>query len=110
MVQFKLLLFSVCAFNPNIQRTSTYKIEDTWPMTLKYIFKQRVPFLLTAYTLNELKRDIDRVKECSKIDFKMISEPKLNPFTSVRPDRNFITDHEMPLLFKNNCFSIMCGV
>lgn len=100
----------VCAFNPNIQRTSTYKIEDIWPMTLKYIFKQRVPFLLTSYTLNELKRDIDRVKEYSKIDFKIISEPKSNPFTSVRPDRNFITDHEIPLLFKNYCFSIMCGV
>ncbi|CAH0715075.1 unnamed protein product, partial [Brenthis ino] len=100
----------VCAFNPNIQRASTYKVEDTWPSTLNCVLKQRVPFLITSYTLNELKRDIDWIKECSKIDFNIISDLKHNPFCSVRPDRNFITDHEMPLLFKNYCFSILCGI
>ncbi|KOB76133.1 Uncharacterized protein OBRU01_06227, partial [Operophtera brumata] len=44
----------------------------------------------------ELRKDIARIRECSEVDFKVISEPVFNNFASVRPDRNFISDDEMP--------------
>ncbi|KAJ0171656.1 hypothetical protein K1T71_012419 [Dendrolimus kikuchii] len=99
----------ICAFNPSIQRSSVYKDLDTWPSTLNTVLRTKVPFTITAYSIAELLRDLIRVKECVDIDYKVISEAKYNSFASVRPDRNFITDDEMPLLFKNYCFMIICG-
>lgn len=87
-----------------------YNGKDPWPRTINCILKQKIPFLVTSYTLNELQRDLSRVKECSEIDLKVIIEPKFNCFASVRPDRNFISDDEMPLLFKNYCYMLVCGV
>ncbi|XP_046972798.1 FK506-binding protein 5 [Vanessa cardui] len=99
----------VCAFNPNIQRSSLYNIKDTWSSTIDSILQQKIPFIITSYNIEELERDISRVKEISRYNFNVVSEAKHNPFSSLRPDRNFITDHEIPLLFKNYCFSILCG-
>ncbi|XP_041972516.1 bromodomain-containing protein DDB_G0280777 isoform X2 [Aricia agestis] len=97
----------VCAFNPSIERSSIYNGKDSWPSTTQCILKQKVPFIITSYTLEELKRDLERVEQFG--DIKSILEPKPNPFASVRPDRNFITDHEIPLLFKNYCLSMVCA-
>lgn len=99
---------SVCAYNPNIYRSSGYDV-DKWPSTINCILKRRVPFVVTSHSIEELRRDIGKLRECAKIDFNVVSEIKYNPFGSVRPDRNFITDHEIPLLFKNYCFCILCG-
>ncbi|XP_049880955.1 titin [Pectinophora gossypiella] len=99
----------VCAFNPSIQRSSIFNGKDTWPSTIKCILKLRIPFIITSYTMNELLKDLARIKECFDGPMNAISEPKYNSFASVRPDRNFITDDEMPLLFKNFCFAIVCG-
>ncbi|XP_013194766.1 titin [Amyelois transitella] len=98
----------VCAFNPSIQRSSVYNGKDPWPSTISCILKQKVPFIITSYTIDELRRDLSRVKECA--DYNTISDPKYNNFASVRPDRNFITDDEIPLLFKNYCFAVVSGV
>ncbi|XP_026748532.2 uncharacterized protein LOC113509395 [Galleria mellonella] len=100
----------VCAFNPSIQRSSTYTGTDLWSSTIKCILKIKTPFVLTAYSLDELRRDLARVEEICGQDLNMVADARRNPFASVRPDRNFITDDEMPLLFKNYCFSIICGV
>ncbi|CAG4972343.1 unnamed protein product [Colias eurytheme] len=97
----------VCAFNPSIERSSIYNGKDPWPATLKCVAKLKSPLLITAYTLDELNRDLSRVQ---KYSFEVLTEPKYNNFASIRPDRNFITDDEIPLLFKNYCFSVVCGV
>lgn len=99
----------MCAFNPSIQRSSVYSGKDPWPNTINCIIKQKVPFIITGYTITELRKDIARIKECSEVDFRVISDPVFNNFASVRPDRNFISDDEMPLLFKNYCVSVLCG-
>lgn len=99
----------VCAFNPSIQRSSVYNGKDPWPSTVNIIIKQKIPFIITAYTLTELHKDCVRIKECAEPEYKFICEPKLNNFASVRPDRNFISDDEMPLMFKNYCFAVICG-
>ncbi|XP_059056036.1 FK506-binding protein 5 [Achroia grisella] len=100
----------VCAFNASIQRSSTYNGTDSWPSTINCILKLKTPFVLTSYTLDELRRDLTRIEEVSGFELNLVAEPRRNPFASVRPDRNFITDDEMPLLFKNYCFSVICGV
>ncbi|KAJ2944902.1 hypothetical protein O0L34_g1794 [Tuta absoluta] len=99
----------VCAFNPSIQRCSVFNGKDTWPSTIKCILKLKVPFIVTSYTMSELQKDLERIKECSDVEVNTISEAEFNAFASVRPDRNFISDDEMPLLFKNFCFSTVCG-
>ncbi|CAK1547580.1 unnamed protein product [Leptosia nina] len=97
----------VCAFNPSIERATIHNGKDHWPSTLTCMSKLTCPLLITAYTMNELIRDVSRIKALS--NYNVISEPKLNAFASTRPDRNFITDDEMPLLFKNYCYSVLCG-
>ncbi|KAG7296775.1 hypothetical protein JYU34_020712 [Plutella xylostella] len=97
----------VCAFNPSINRSSSY--DDTWSSTINCIFKLKVPFVITAYTMNEMLRDFTSIKTSSKVEFNTVSEAKFNPFASVRPDRNFISDDEMPLLFKNYCYMVLIG-
>ncbi|XP_014363764.2 uncharacterized protein LOC106715042 [Papilio machaon] len=99
----------VCAFNPNIHRSSLYNGVEVWSSTINCIFKQKIPFLITSSTMRELKDDLETIKNNTEVDYKVISDVKLNPFASVRPDRNFITDDETPLLFKNYCFSLLCG-
>ncbi|KAJ8708502.1 hypothetical protein PYW07_010627 [Mythimna separata] len=97
----------VCAFNPSIQRSSVFNGKDPWPLTINAILKLKVPFIITGYTITELQKDCIRIKECSETGYNFIAEPKYNNFASVRPDRNFISDDEMPLLFKNYCFAII---
>ncbi|CAH2057924.1 unnamed protein product, partial [Iphiclides podalirius] len=100
----------VCAFNAGVHRSLMYHGSDVWSSTINCVLKQKVPFLITAYTLEELMRDLECAKSYAEVDYKLISEPRLNPFASVRPDRNFITDEETPLIFKNYCFSVLCGI
>ncbi|XP_013148417.1 PREDICTED: intracellular protein transport protein USO1 [Papilio polytes] len=99
----------VCAFNPNIHRSSLYNGVELWSSTINCIFKLKIPFLITSSTIKELKNDLEAIKKNTEVDYNVVSEVKLNPFASVRPDRNFITDDESPLLFKNYCFSLLCG-
>lgn len=38
-------------------------------------------------------------------EMRVLYEPKLNPYSSQRPERNFISDDVVPLIFKNYfCF------
>ncbi|KAG6451726.1 hypothetical protein O3G_MSEX007328 [Manduca sexta] len=97
----------VCAFNASINRSSYYP-KDQWPGIISSVMRLRSPFLITSHTPTELHRDLIKVKECGEV--KVMVEPQRNYFASVRPDRNFITDDETPLLFKNQCFAVLCGV
>lgn len=98
----------VCAFNPGLHRSAVYNDKDPWPSTVNAVMKLKSPLIITSHTISELHRDLDRLKELSEL--KVMVEPRLNPFSSVRPDRNFISDDEVPLLFKNHCFMILLGL
>ncbi|XP_048006388.1 uncharacterized protein LOC125241790 isoform X2 [Leguminivora glycinivorella] len=99
----------VCAFNPSIQRSSAYNGKDTWPATINCILKLKSPLAITSYTLSELTSDLLRVQECATVRYNVLCAPRNNCFASVRPDRNFISDDEAPLLFKNHCVTVVCG-
>jgi mitochondrial splicing suppressor protein 51 len=87
-----------------------YNNKDPWPAAINCILKRRVPFLVTSYTITEMHRELCRIKECAEYNYNVMIDPKNNSFASVRPDRNFISDDEMPLLFKNYCYLLLCGV
>ena len=45
--------------------------------------------------------DLARLEKESKRELKIIHAPAINPFASQRPDRNFISDEIVPMIFKN---------
>ncbi|GBP03433.1 hypothetical protein EVAR_101798_1 [Eumeta japonica] len=99
----------ICAFNPNIHRAFVCNQNDPWTSTLRVISKTRAPFCLTSYTPNELDKDLAKIKNCAQSELRVIKGPSLNPYSSIRPDRNFISDDEMPLIFKNYYYMILSG-
>ncbi|GLV45714.1 uncharacterized protein CBL_02734 [Carabus blaptoides fortunei] len=98
----------VCAFNPGLHRCTGFNQDDTWPQTIRAAVSSTCPFIFTAYTAYEAPLDLKRVQEsCAHVH--IIQPPIQNPFASLKPDRNFISDHEAPLIYKNYYMSIVTG-
>lgn len=98
----------VCLFNPGLYRNTGYDGNDTWPDTIKKFCCLKVPVVVTSYTEFEIPHDVERIK--SIFDVKILMEPQKNPFASVKPDRNFVSDDVAPLMYKNNCITIIQGL
>lgn len=82
-------------------------MEDTWPETITAASNLHVPIVVTAYTEYESPLDMQRfLDECQRA-VKIIQKPAENPFASVKPERNFISDNEAPLMFKNFFFFVV---
>uniref|UniRef100_A0A1I8NTR0 MYND-type domain-containing protein n=1 Tax=Stomoxys calcitrans TaxID=35570 RepID=A0A1I8NTR0_STOCA len=97
----------VCFFNAGLYRSTGYKMEDTWPDTIKVTSDLNVPVVVTAYTEYELPLDMERFEEECGRELKIVQKPEENPFSSTRPERNFISDDEAPLMYKNYfCFVV----
>lgn len=66
------------------------------------------PIIVTSYTEYESPRDLERFqKESANGERKrnVIFGPAPNVYASQRPERNFISDEIVPLIFKNYyCF------
>ncbi|XP_075159545.1 rho GTPase activating protein at 71E isoform X4 [Haematobia irritans] len=97
----------ICFFNAGLYRSTGYKMEDSWPETIKAASKLQVPVVVTAYTEYEMPLDMERfVEECGR-ELKIVQAPQENPFSSVKPERNFISDDEAPLMFKNYFYFVV---
>lgn len=82
-------------------------MEDTWPETILAAANLHVPIVVTAYTEYESPLDMSRFAEECQRKLRLIQPPSQNPFASVKPERNFISDDEAPLMFKNYyCFVV----
>lgn len=81
---------------------------DTWSETIKVASQSDCPLVVTSYTEFESPRDLDRFKHETANHAKqmdLIYGPSLNQYASQRPERNFISDELVPLIFKNYfCF------
>lgn len=97
----------VCLFNPGLYRETGFEGRDTWPETIREFCKTQVPVCVTSYTKHEIPREMIRIK--SIIDVKTILEPEKNPFASIKPDRNFVSDDAVPLIYKNYYLAIIRG-
>ncbi|XP_015510239.2 uncharacterized protein LOC107217282 [Neodiprion lecontei] len=95
-----------CLFNAGLYRTTGFRGQDTWPRTIFELCKSKVPILVTAYTEREIPMDIERIKGvCS--DLEIVLAPQKNPYASLKPDRNFVSDESVPLIYKNYYLSIV---
>ncbi|XP_012227149.1 putative protein MSS51 homolog, mitochondrial [Linepithema humile] len=97
----------VCLFNPGLYRETGFDGRDTWPETIKKICKTKVPVCVTSYTKHEIPREMIRIKSIA--DVETILEPRKNPFASIKPDRNFVSDDTVPLIYKNYYLAIIKG-
>lgn len=95
----------VCFFNPGLYRSTGFNGQDTWPDTIQAAMSLGAPVLVTSYTEVEAPRDLERLQKAAGREFTVVKAPHINPFTSQRPERNFISDEVAPMIFKNfYCF------
>ncbi|EFN82414.1 uncharacterized protein LOC105185171 [Harpegnathos saltator] len=97
----------VCLFNPGLYRQTGFEGRDTWPETIREFCKTGVPVCITSYTKHEIPREMTRIKSIA--DAKTILEPRRNPYASIKPDRNFVSDDTAPLIYKNYYLAIVRG-
>jgi len=67
----------------------------------------KIPVCVTSYTKQEIPREMIRIKSIA--DVETILEPQKNPFASIKPDRNFVSDETAPLIYKNYYLTIVKG-
>nr|CAH7712495.1 unnamed protein product [Callosobruchus chinensis] len=78
---------------------------DIWHESIKRLLENsNVPLVLTAYTMQEIERDVAIVTNVT--DGKLIMGPEENPFKSLRPIRNH-DDQSIPVFYKNGYFAVM---
>lgn len=111
LIKFVLFL-TVCFYNPGLYRTTGFNGIDTWPETIRVAVSLCCPIVVTSYTEFESPRDLERLQsEAAKLsnqrELIIISPPKLNPFSSQRPERNFVSDEMAPMIFKNFYFFVV---
>ncbi|XP_012266010.2 uncharacterized protein LOC105691840 [Athalia rosae] len=97
-----------CLFNPGLYRRTAFGGRDTWPKTISELCSAKVPIVVTAYTEREIPMDIARVKSVGEI--RIVLTPRKNPYASLKPDRNFVSDETVPLIYKNYFLSIVTAV
>lgn len=61
---------------------------------------QPAPVLVTEYTSYELKKDLEKVENLFG-KLKLLVQPGLNPYASLKPGLNVISEDETPVIFKN---------
>lgn len=69
--------------------------------------KEGVPLILTAYTAAEAPLDLKRLQEVSRDPVEILMPPQKNPYRSSRPCRNFLSEEESPIIFKNQYITVV---
>ncbi|XP_046683737.1 uncharacterized protein LOC124369723 [Homalodisca vitripennis] len=95
----------VCVFNPGLYRSTGFNGADTWSPSITNMLAYSSPVLVTEYTQKEILMDIERVNATRQILLK--SGPSRNPFSSLKPSLNFVSDEESPVIFKNYFHCVM---
>lgn len=92
----------VVAFNSGLHAYD----ESSWGESISLLTKEcGVPLLLTAYTSKELQCDVDIVVKNSAKELKIIVEPQRNPFSCMRPMRDFNTLN-VPIFYVNGYIAV----
>ncbi|EDW94569.1 uncharacterized protein LOC6534173 [Drosophila yakuba] len=97
----------ICFFNCGLYRSTGFALEDTWPETIQAALNLNCPIVVTSYTKYEAPLDMVQFINQSNRHLNVVMPPTVNPFTSEKPERNFISDNEAPFMFKNfYCFVV----
>ena len=92
----------IVAFNCGLYRETGFDGTDSWAKTIPHLLKEGIPLIMTAYTAAEAPLDLQRLTEVSGQSVQVLVPPQRNPYRSQRPCRNFVSEEESPLMFKNN--------
>jgi len=99
----------ICAFNAGLYRLTDFEGKDTWSPTIKVMLKEPdIPVVVTEYTQKELPFDIQRTQNIVD-SLEIITPPTRNPFASLKPSLNFLSEETVPVIFKNFYISILQG-
>ncbi|XP_076760327.1 uncharacterized protein LOC143428933 [Xylocopa sonorina] len=98
----------ICTFNPGLYRMTGFAGKDTWLETISEFCRKSVPVAVTSYTADEMLWEIERINSIGNIE--VLLEPRQNPFASIKPDRNFVTDQSNPLIYKNYYIAVIKAV
>ncbi|XP_020798098.1 uncharacterized protein LOC110176188 [Drosophila serrata] len=97
----------ICFFNSGLYRSTGFALEDTWPDTIQAALNIKCPVVVTSYTKYEAPLDLVHFVNQSNRHINVVLPPTTNPFSSEKPERNFISDNEAPFMFKNfYCFVV----
>lgn len=122
----------VVAFNCGLYRETGFQGTDSWDSTIPYLLKvllfkvflynqsnrhldfllfrvrlkEGVPLILTAYTAREAPLDLKRLQDREK-SVEVLLPPQRNPYRSTRPCRNFVSEDESPVIFKNQYITVV---
>jgi len=98
-----------CAFNAGLYRLTDFEGKDTWSPTIKVMLKEPdIPVVVTEYTQKELPFDIQRTQNILD-SLEIITPPTRNPFASLKPSLNFLSEETVPVIFKNFYITILQG-
>lgn len=97
----------ISAFNAGLYRLSDFEGKDTWSPSIEAMLKEPgIPVVVTEYTDKELPFDIQRIQ--NTVDsLEIIMPPARNPFASLKPSLNFLSDETIPVIFKNFHITIL---
>ncbi|XP_037955530.1 uncharacterized protein LOC119685343 [Teleopsis dalmanni] len=97
----------ICFFNAGLYRSTGFQMEDSWPETIDAAVNLKCPIIVTSYTAYESPLDMKQILQDSGRCLNIILPPTINPFASTKPERNFISEEDAPLIFKNYyCFVV----
>jgi len=94
-------------FNPTFHHLRASKF-DKWAPTVTAAMEQKCPIVVTSYTEYEAPLDLAFLEEqASSFDYEVVQAPAINPFGSKKPERNFVSDEVVPLIFKNFAYFVV---
>ncbi|PNF18148.1 hypothetical protein B7P43_G02627 [Cryptotermes secundus] len=97
----------ISAFNAGLYRLSDFEGKDTWSPSIEAMLKETdIPVVVTEYTDKELPFDIQRIQNIVD-SLEIIMPPARNPFASLKPSLNFLSDEAIPVIFKNFHITIL---
>lgn len=98
----------ICFYNPTFHHLRTSKF-DKWGPTIRTALSQQCPIVVTSYTEYESPLDLTLLEEeaGNSYEFELVQKPALNPFRSKKPERNFVSDEIVPLIFKNHAYFVV---
>jgi MYND finger. len=99
----------ICAFNAGLYRLTDFEGKDTWSPTIKVMLEEPdIPVVVTEYTQKELPFDLQRTQDIVD-SLEIITPPTRNPFASLKPSLNFLSEETVPVIFKNFYITIFHG-
>ena len=98
-----VLPHAVISFNSSLYENSEI---DMWDDTLGCVKGfPNTPFIFTSYTESEIKKDLNTLEDFAQAELDVLVPPQMNPFCSLRPYRDWESENNIPVFYKNQYVS-----